>query len=187
MIRFKFNEKKATQVASLFIEKEGNKINHMKLIKLLYLVDRDALLKWERPLTGDAYFSMKNGPVLSNVLDLINYEEDPDDNSYWFKFINKCSKYDVELIDNPEHDELSKAETDLIDEIYVKFGDLNQWEIRDLSHEILPEWENPGVTSIPIYINDILELEGKSKEEIEVIEEEVSNINYVKELLSIED
>ena len=103
MIRFKFNEKKTTQVASLFIEKEGGTINYMKLIKLLYFADREALVSWERPLTGDTYFSMKHGPVLSNVLDIINNAGDPEGNSYWYKYISPPSNYEVGLIgEKPE-------------------------------------------------------------------------------------
>ena len=55
MITFKFNEKKTTQVAALFIKKHGRPLNYTKLIKLLYLTDREALSRWERPLTGDSY------------------------------------------------------------------------------------------------------------------------------------
>ena len=47
-------------------------MSYMKLIKLLYLADREALLRWGRPITFDAYVSMDRGPVLSSVLDLIN-------------------------------------------------------------------------------------------------------------------
>src|ERR1022692_1541243 len=43
-------------------------MNYMLLIKLLYLLDRRALSLWGRPVTGDDYFSMKYGPVLSEVL-----------------------------------------------------------------------------------------------------------------------
>ena len=96
-IRFKFNEKKTAQAVTVFLKKNGREMSYMKLIKLLYLVDRQALRLWERPLTGDIYFSMKHGPVLSNVLDIINNGEDPDDNSYWYKYITAPSNYKVKL------------------------------------------------------------------------------------------
>lgn len=72
MITFNFNEKKATQAAALFLKKAGGSMDYMKLIKLLYLADRHALIHWERPITGGSYFLTKHGPVLNNVLDLIN-------------------------------------------------------------------------------------------------------------------
>ena len=189
MISFKFNEKKATQVASLFIEKEGKKINYMKLIKLLYFTDRQALLNWERPLTGDRYVSMPKGPVLSNILDIINYGEDPNDDSYWCKFIDKYSKYEVQLVNTPEQDELSRREIKLIDEIYKEFGEFNEWDLVRMSHDILPEWDEEAEknnTSIPISINNILHVEGKTEEEIKEIEDEVETLNYVDKLLQLD-
>ena len=45
----------------------------------------------------------------------------------------------------------------------------------DVCHKILPEWEHPGPTSIPIRIEDILKEIKKTKKEIEIIEEEASN------------
>lgn len=48
-----FNEKKAIQIAAVFVKRVGV-INYVKLIKLMYLSDRKALLNWERPITGDS-------------------------------------------------------------------------------------------------------------------------------------
>ena len=36
----------------------GGKMSYMKLLKLLYLVDREALLRWGRPVSTDRYVSM---------------------------------------------------------------------------------------------------------------------------------
>ncbi len=188
-IKFKFNEKKTTQAVTLFLKKNDRTMSYMKLIKLLYLVDRQALRLWERPLTGDIYFSMKHGPVLSNVLDIINNGEDPDDNSYWYKYITAPSNYKVKLKkDLPILDALSKRELELINELDGKFKDFDQWDMVKICHEILPEWEEDvGDTSKQIKIEEILEKMGKSESEIEAINEEVSNLNYVKDILSIDD
>ncbi len=188
MIEFKFNEIKTTQAASLFLEKNGGEMSYMKLIKLLYLVDREALRLWERPLTGDTYVSMKHGPVLSNVYDIITNGEDPADNSYWYKHITAQSNYNVELKEDlPILDELSKRELELIGKVYEEYKDFDRWKMVDICHEILPEWENVGNTCKPIRINTILKKVDKSKEEIQKIEEEVLDLNDVKKLLSIDD
>lgn len=185
MIEFKFNEIKTTQAVALFLKKSSDKMNYMKLIKLLYLADRGALSRWERSITGDMYFSMKHGPVLSNVLDIINNEIYPDLNSYWFKYISTPKDHEIRLEEMPELDALSKREIALIDELYEEFKDFNQWEMVDLCHEILPEWEEVKNTSKPIEIETILRTLEKSEDEIEAIDEEVSNLNHVKDILSI--
>ncbi len=189
MITFKFNEIKTTQAAALFLKKDGGKMSYMKLIKLLYLVDRQALMLWERPLTGDTYFSMKHGPVLSNVLDIINNGGDPEDNSYWYKYIsqpnNNC---EIKLNELPETDTLSQRELELIDELYEEFKDFDRWEMVKLCHEMLPEWEDvERNTRKLIEIDNILEKVDKSPDEIKAIDEEVSSLNYVKDILSIDN
>ena len=183
MITLRFNEVKTTQIASLFIKKAGGRLNYTKLIKLLYLTDREAFRLWERPLTGDSYFSMPKGPILSKTLDLINYEENPEDKSFWYRFISK-ENYNVTSIDEPGSGELSKREIDLIDRIHEKYKDKNQWQMIDICHDVCPEWEHPGDTSIPIRIDDILAHLNKTERDIEVIEEEISNFKYANSLFS---
>ena len=185
MITFKFNEAKTTQAVALFLKKNDRKMNYMKLIKLLYLADRGALARWERPITGDSYFSMKNGPILSNVLDKISSGKEPSKESYWYKYIDKPCDYNVSLKRDPGKEELSKREIELIDKIYKQYKKYDEWEMVDVCHKILPEWEHPGPTSIPIRIEDILKELKKTEKEIEIIEEEASNLEYADSVLSI--
>ena len=100
MIRFKFSEIKATQAAAFLLKANGGKMNYMKLIKLLYLADREALSRWERPITGDSYVSMDNGPVLSKVLDKINSGKNPaGEKSYWHDYISSPENYNIKLLE----------------------------------------------------------------------------------------
>ncbi len=191
MIDFKFNEKKTTQVASLFLKKRGGKMSYMKLIKLMYFADRDALINWDRPITGDTYFSMKHGPVLSNVLDIISNGNDPDNDSYWYKYITSQSNFEIALKEGkcPEPDMLNERELEIIDIIYDKFGAFSRWDLVAIchDHDLFPEWEDVGDTSKLIEIDEIFRKEKKSEEDIKEIAEEVANMNYAKKLLSIED
>lgn len=184
MINFNFNEDKATQAAALFLKKNGGKMNYMKLIKLLYLADREALALWERPITGDSYVSMARGPVLSNVLDKINSGKTPHVISYWHKHISSPVSYNVSLKQEPEFDELSKRERDLIVKLFKKYEKCDQWQMVEICHKILPEWQHPGNTSIPIRIEDILQTLNKTDRQIEVIENEITGINSVRAVLS---
>ena len=51
-INFKFDERKAAQVAGRLISQGGGEMNYMALLKLLYLIDREALLRWGKTITG---------------------------------------------------------------------------------------------------------------------------------------
>jgi uncharacterized phage-associated protein len=184
MIRFEFNEAKATQAAAVLIERNGGTMNYMKLMKLLYLADREALLLWDRPITNDFYVSMNKGPVLSAILDKINYGKAPNVESYWHKHITQKTLYNVDLKKKMDFDELSPRETELLVNIFEKYKNYDQWEMVEYCHENLPEWKNPDGTSIPIWIEDILRALDKTEMEIMSIDDDVSNLNYVKSVLS---
>ena len=46
----RFNERRATEAAARFLKLRGGRMSYLKLIKLLYLLDREALLRWGRPV-----------------------------------------------------------------------------------------------------------------------------------------
>ena len=91
-MRLRFNEAKATQAAALMPELRGGQMSYLKLIKLLYLLDREALLRWGRPITTDTYIAMDNGPVVSRICDLIREEPDPRSGTgrVWRKYITRA-------------------------------------------------------------------------------------------------
>jgi Protein of unknown function (DUF4065) len=43
-----------------------------RICKLLFLADKLHLLRYGRPITGDAYYAMKLGPVPTNVLNVLD-------------------------------------------------------------------------------------------------------------------
>src|SRR5437667_12283059 len=107
-MRLRFNERKATQSAARLLELRGGRMSYLKLIKLLYLADRESLLRWGRPISTDRYFSMDRGPVLSRVLDLATDGEDPGTPSIWSSSIAEPINYEVALKDAAGDDELSE-------------------------------------------------------------------------------
>ena len=143
-------------------------MSYMKLIKLLYLVDRRSLLERGAPVTYDRYVSMQHGPVLSETLDLINYGSSPSEESYWETHIDQDSRYEVSLTGDCPVDELSDAELALARAVHAEFGALDRWAVVDYVHR-LPEWRDPGEARVlPIRYEDILVHE-KTPEESEQI------------------
>lgn len=157
-------------------------MSYLKLIKLLYLADRQALLRWGRPITTDRYFSMDRGPVLSRVLDLATDGEDPGAPSIWANHIGEPSGYEIQLRTDPGRDELSDAEVSLLDEIFRDHGAKSRWELVRLTHK-LPEWKDPGGSAIPITYRDILRAGGKTELEIASIEDEIEGVAIAENLL----
>lgn len=157
-------------------------MSYLKLIKLLYLADRTALLRWGRPVSTDKYFAMDRGPVLSHVLDLVTQEAMPENASYWSQYISDPSHYEVSLQDDPGQDELSEAELKLLEEIFHEHGHKTRWELVELTHR-LPEWEDPQGGAIPISYRDILRAAGKTDLEIAVVEAELEAVAMMEKFL----
>lgn len=157
MMRFVFDELKAAQAASVLLERAGGSMEYIKLIKLLYLADSAALIETESPITGDRYVSMKYGPVLSSVLNLIK-QDHPREDSMWHRYVRRHN-WEVELADRAESTHLSEYDIDLLNEIFDRYGSWRPWAVVNQTHA-LPEWTDPGDTSIPIDPAEILPYAG---------------------------
>ena len=88
---FPFDPQKATEVAALLLRYENGSINMLKLVKLVYLLDRGS-----------------NGPVTSEILDLVNSGLLWHCDSTWAEFISARANHFLEK--DPGTDNLSQFE-----------------------------------------------------------------------------
>lgn len=180
-IRFPFNEAKATQTAARLVERSGNALSHLALMKMLYIVDREALQRWERPVIGGKYCSMEHGTVISEVLDLMRRIEGIDPISKWTEHLTKV-RNEMRLVDQCSVSLLSPAEVRLIDEVFDRYGKANKWELRDLTHSF-KEWENVGKSSKVIPVENILNAVGKTNADVNRVAKEAAHLNAVREVI----
>ncbi len=177
-MQIRFNSLKATQAACYLIKRAGGAINYTILLKLLYLADRQALDKYGTTVTTDAAFAMKSGMVLTHTYNLIrNIVHDQKTLKRWTKFVSAPIGTKIKLLREAPTDELSQVELGLLDEVFEKYAALGL-KLIDVHHK-LPEWKDPGTSSIPISVNEILAALGKTKEQIYDIEVdlELSNLH----------
>lgn len=165
-MKFRFNDRKTAQAAAYLLKLNAGRMNYMQLIKLLYLADRKMLIEHGQPITGDVFVSMKNGPVLSTVLNIVK-KDAATPVSVWSEYISDPSGFEVTLKVAETHtDELSRYELRLLEEMHRQFGHMDKWELVNMLHRLLPEWRDPGNSSAAISPEDILLAAGKSPEEI---------------------
>jgi uncharacterized phage-associated protein len=179
----RFREDKTTQAAAFLLGRAGGRMNYMKLIKLLYLADRTALLRWGRPISFARPISMKHGPVLSEVLDLINEGSPPGQASAWSNAISDPSEYEVRLNGDCPADDLSDLEESVLDAVFREYGHYDPWSLVDILHRTLPEW-TPTHGAIPIRYRDILLREGRTESEVAEVESELENLALTERLLA---
>lgn len=163
-VNFPFDAQKATEVAAAFLSLTGGRLNVMKLVKLVYLLDRKAIAARGIPVVGGTYFSLRNGPITSELLDLINYRYAKE--SSWGRFISRRLSYDVILFASPGIEHLSVFETDLIITISREFSDASQWYMRDWCHKYCGEWTELQQGRQPIFISKLAEQVGRQADEV---------------------
>jgi uncharacterized phage-associated protein len=185
-IQYQLQPEKAVEAAAMFLKLHGKPMPYLGLLKLLYMADRIALERMEQPITGDCYVSMKFGPVLSGVYDLIKGKNVGQALPIWSQFISSSPKnYSVNLADDPGNDELCEAEEEIITEVYKSCGNYNCFKLAELTH-YFPEWKdpNPVSKSAPLPVESILKSVGKSDSEIKEIELEVAAERYLDGVLN---
>lgn len=167
---FVFNERKAAQAAARLLDRHDGRMPYLKLIKLLYLADRQSLVESGTPITGDRFVSMDRGPVLSKVLDLIR--ADPRTGaSAWHEYVSPPVNFEVSLLRPAEGDELSEYERDLLDRVVEEYGHMSRWDLVEHTHD-LPEWVDPAGSAIDIDVTVILRGAGFTAEEIRAVREQ---------------
>jgi uncharacterized phage-associated protein len=181
-----FNERKVAQMAAFFLARRGGRMSHLKLMKLLYLADRESLRRYAMPLSGDRMVSMPHGPVLSRTLDLMDGNV-PSSPCGWEEWISDKENHEVSLNENAacgDFDELSPADLEILEEIWAKFGKMGRWEIRDFTHENCPEWEDPNESAQPITYKRVLTVLGYKPDQASALEEQIEEERSVERLFA---
>ena len=164
---------KIIQIVHHLLDRNGYRLNYTKLVKLLYLADREAWSRWDMAITKDRYASLPQGPVLIDLYDLIKGSfADRFAQTQWNSFFIKDG-YDLVALHHHQLpvDELSPREMELLHEIENRYRSWDFGKLIDLLHDRtkFPEWTDPGESALPLPPQDILRALGRSEEEIRQI------------------
>lgn len=162
-------------LSALDAEQQG--MPYIKLIKLLYLADREMLRIKRRTITGDEHWSMKFGPVLEKTLDMIK-EGDEEWQGY---FETDLEAKIISETEPAKPSALSRADLTVLQEVADKFGHLPWQKLVDITHE-LPEWQAKQVSKgrKKIYLWDIAKALGYSDEGAREIVEHNAELNDIQ-------
>ena len=153
MIEFLFQESKAIEAMAYLLSLNGNKMNYMTAIKLLYLADREMLANGHISITTDSYAAGTGGPVLQNILARIKEGESKE----WNNHIVLNGPY-VELVAPfEEYKKTSEQEREVIARIYGEFRHYKRIELLEYCQG-LKEWRAPHGCFVPIGIDSILDV-----------------------------
>jgi len=148
-IRFKFDIDKFISVVCYFASQNIGNMDKLKVCKLLYYADKQHILKFGKPITGDSYFRLDNGPVPSRALDIMNevicgdkvlFDKKNSNKEKFLDYIKvkktKTHPHPVfEAIKKPNLDFLSASEQESLRDILQRYGKYNPGQLINLTHK----------------------------------------------------
>jgi uncharacterized phage-associated protein len=183
-IKFSFDINKSIAALAFLAKRQGAKLDMFLSIKRLYSADRRALASWGKTITGDRMVSMDQGPVLSTVYNLFKGIGTADHLRQWKSYFGETFNNKVQLQRPPNIDLLSEEETDALEAAQDEIGSVAPWDVADFLHKLYPEWEDPHGGSRKIDPATILRKEGRTEDEIRMIEESAESFNQIEKMFS---
>jgi uncharacterized phage-associated protein len=182
-MKLRFDFEKSLQAAGVLLHLEEGRMPYLRLLKLLYIADREMLAESAAPITGDQAIAMKYGPVPSHIYALIRGGAARFGD--WDQFIH-TQGYAVKLAEDPGRGRLSRGEIEKLTEVSERYRSKDHWELSELSHDF-PEWkrhwpEGAESGSYPIPWEDMVLAQGEDAETIKTIEEEEAARDHMNRL-----
>lgn len=147
-------------------------VDYYHLMKILYLAERQHLVRWGAKITTDDYYALPHGPVPSRIYDSL--KEIKENKGGLFADIVSVDKYssNVNPLRVPNMDYLSKSEVEALDGAITKnivksFAELEQMTHDEYYYKALANGRKMSV-------EDIARSGGASESMIEYIREDMA-------------
>lgn len=141
MIEFGFKaEKTANAIAYLAYKRRG--LTKKQICKLLYFADKEHLLQYGRPITGDEYHALPQGHVPSRGLNMMDGKTQWNVTQADIDLLRKFGHLDhwEFVVDHePDSTVFSRSDLRILDEILDRLGGYTAKQLEDLSHQE-PSW-----------------------------------------------
>ena len=136
----RFDEEKSLSVLLYLAKKAGGSIDLYKLVKLVYFADKKHLHEWGRTITSDRYAKMEHGVTPSGLYDMLkSVRGDGDwenDLSAYFAVDPYNQGFKVTGKKEPDLDELSGSEVQILDEVFLENGHKDFLELKAKAHDL---------------------------------------------------
>ena len=148
MLKFAFDFEKTKAVLLHLASKNLPEFTKYKAVKLLFLADREHLLRFGRTITGDSYDALPYGPVPAHVLTTLGGMETilseegqpqvtPDAQTLAKSFVLEAGEYPTyRAIEAPDLEQLSESDIIVLDKIAAEFGHNSFRSIYNYTHAL---------------------------------------------------
>ena len=166
---FDFDIRKAIAAVAFLAQREGGELDMFLSLKMLYLADKEALIRWGKTITGDAFVSMPKGPVLSKTYNLFKGEDWSAYQAEWDSVFSERVNNSIRVLKEVDIDLLSEREMEVLENARRRIHEVAPWQVADWLHQTCPEWSDPHGSLAPIDPATILRNAGKTDSEIEAL------------------
>jgi uncharacterized phage-associated protein len=166
-VNFPINPRKATEAYVQLLEEEGGRADHLRLAKLIYLADRESILRRGIPIVGGRYYSLQKGPMISEMTNFANRQNAPG----WKEHVSPRYGNEIKVLKPLQEIKLlSEAEIQILSSVVNEHRKKTTEELTQWCHEHCPEYENVlWGTRRPISVESLLAAEKNSQEKIDKI------------------
>jgi uncharacterized phage-associated protein len=174
-IQFKFKADKLVETI-LYLARSAMELDQYKVVKLIYLADREHFRRFRRPISFDRFVAMEYGPVASNTLRIMKGEgvAGVDKNALPFE-VRKFDK--LYFLEHPKRDikreMFSKSDLKVLDEVIGEYGNCTFGQLYNLTHEHFAydrAWQNRHSNAEPMRFEDFLDASAEKEEIVEGLE-----------------
>ena len=165
----RLDTRKAVQaIGVLLMQDRSRTLSKMRILKLLYIAERECIGEFGRPLLGAKTVAMPHGPLHSSVLELINGQHI--DAAEFTEHFSRFG-YQVAADSDPGVSLLSRAEVTKLRDVSDRHAADGDWSLaHDVTHkfkEWLDNYEEGTSTDIPI--EDIIDAVGRGNDKAAII------------------
>lgn len=176
----RFRAEAVAEAIAFLLHWSGGSRDRYSLLKMLYLSERKAMEEHNWPIFFDETKCMIHGLVPQGTYDLIKGSRL---DQAWDRHIEASpATKRVFLKTAPRQEHLSDAELLILKAVFEDNKSKDFTRLKSESHD-LPEFEDPGNSSISLDIQDIFRALDKSPEEIEDFEEGIRCERLLEEIL----
>ncbi len=143
MLQFHFDEEKALATILYIVQQLlalhdiRIKADLHKIFKVLYFADQKHIAQYGRPIVGDHYIAMKDGPVPSHIYEMIKITRGDSvvqDIKGYRQFLEIKTHY-VYPKQSPDIEQFSGSEIECLDESLAENASLTFQQLREKSHD----------------------------------------------------
>jgi uncharacterized phage-associated protein len=132
-LRFRFNVAKFVN-AVVYLAQACPGSTKMTICKQLYFADKEHLLKYGRPITGDTYYHLDHGQIPTRGLNMLRQRSNPAANALLEKYVTVIGN-SVNPKRQADKKVFSKSDLEILAWVVRRYGNKTAAELRRLAHK----------------------------------------------------